>query len=216
MRIKDVVIERAKTSRLVSSILDGVVTRKEMRIWRSQAFAPPSPSHVKRECLRRNGLSNGTWVETGTYLGITTEFLGQNFPRVISIEPDPELFRRASARLSKYANIEVLNTTSEIGFSGALGRLQGDVNFWLDGHFSGGSTFEGNQVTPILNELGEIVTHLPQFDAVVVMIDDVRLFTDEGGPDSDGYPDKSVLIEWAETNRLSWSFEHDIFVARSR
>jgi hypothetical protein len=54
-----------------------------------------------------------------------------------------------------------------------LPTLSGDINFWLDGHFSGGITHKGPQDTPILDELVSISKYLRHFGTVCVMIDDI-------------------------------------------
>ena len=43
--------------------------------------------------------------------------------------------------------------TSEVQLPKILDRLDGAVSFWLDGHFSAGVTFQGDQDTPIREEL---------------------------------------------------------------
>jgi hypothetical protein len=95
-----------------------------------------------------------------------------------------------------------------------LPTLTGDVNFWLDGHYSAGVTFQGDSDTPITQELATIATCLPGFRRVSVLVDDLRCF-DPTLPDLADYPSRSFLVDWANGLGLAWHIEHDIFIART-
>lgn len=110
--------------------------------WAQKGFASPSPIFVKHSCLKRNGYPNATWVETGTYLGETTFFLSKLARQVFSIEPEPTLFLDAKPLFEKKKNVEILNGTSENILPNLLPKINGNVNFWLDGHYSMGITFK--------------------------------------------------------------------------
>ena len=187
---------------------------KLMKKWDVDAFCMPSPPYVKRKVLLRNGYKNATWVETGTYRGDTTHLLSQDSKFVYSIEPEAKLFEAASARFANIANVEIIKGTSEYMFPTLLPELQGDCNFWLDGHFSGGSTFQGAQDTPIVEELKAIADNMQNFTKLAVLVDDIRCFdpTKEG---FESYPDLNFLVDWANQQKLRWNIEHDIFVAKS-
>ena len=93
-----------------------------------------------------------------------------------------------------------------------MNGLNGDVAFWLDGHFSAGATFEGDIDTPILGELSAIKENLHRFSQVSIFVDDFRCFDPSNSEFSD-YPERKVLVDWATDSGLSWTVEHDIFVA---
>lgn len=142
----------------------------------------------------------------------TTEFLSRSAVRVVSIEPEPDLYRRAQKRFSKVPNVELVNGTSEEVFGEVLTQIEGKINFWLDGHYSAGVTYLGEKVTPIEEELSAIDRHFEKFDEVVVLVDDVRIFDPLVAKDS-GYPTIDLLVNWAESHSLRWKIEHDIFIA---
>ncbi len=168
---------------------------------------------LREDVLTRNGLANATWVETGTYLGDTTEFLSQTARMVYSIEPGPKLFADACKRFGRHANVKIINGLSEHVLPFLLSGLTGDVCFWLDGHYTDESTHKGPQDTPILDELLCIGDNISHFDRVAVMIDDVHLFN--GQTHIYGtYPHIEKLEEWALAAKLNWHIEHDIFVAK--
>ena len=187
---------------------------RELSVWRERAFSAPSPDFVKRACLLRNGIPGATWVETGTSLGITTRLLAAQAGKVYTLEPEPTLFANARRTLADLANVEVLNGTSEQLLPRLLETLRGDVNFWLDGHYSGGVTFKGEKDTPVVEELAALQRALPRLGRVAVLVDDIRYFSPATKIYS-GYPSLDFLVDWARANGFSWHIEHDMFVARN-
>jgi hypothetical protein len=193
-----------------------------LREWGKRGFEAPSPYWMKRGFLAHQALP-APWVETGTYMGDTTQWLAKRFSYVVSLEPDEMLFKKASIRLGNRENIRLLNETSEEGLAHAIDLLDSTaVNFWLDGHFSSGSTYQGTQDTPIHYELHTISEFLnsKRLTEVAVFIDDVRLFVTQhrerpGDTSREGYPSLYSLCSWAENQGLVWTIEHDIFMARS-
>lgn len=183
--------------------------------WHGRQYAAPSPHYVKQTVLLRSAPPGATWVETGTFQGDTTQLLAQHGRRVISIEPEPTLFENAVRRFASQPQVTIVRGLSEQVFPTLLPTLSGDVNFWLDGHFSAGATFKGPKDTPIAEELGSIAAHLPRFGSVCVLVDDIRLFGSDDPAFAD-YPTLDFLVDWARENHLSWRIEHDIFVARKR
>jgi hypothetical protein len=153
-----------------------------------------------------------TWVETGAYLGSTTQVLSLEAKFVYSIEPEPELFSKAKERFSKHSNVEIVFGTSEVCLEGVLEKISGDVSFWLDGHYSAGATYKGALDTPIAMELATIEKAIGRLGKVVIMIDDVRCFGSKD-PEHAEYPPLEFLVEWVNKNQFSWHIEHDIFVA---
>lgn len=180
--------------------------------WRKRDYAAPSPGYVKTRVLLRNSTPNATWVETGTFLGETTQMLALSARQVYSVEPEPTLFDRAVRKFAATLNVKILNGTSEKVFPQLLPTLSGPVNFWLDGHYSAGITYKGDRDTPVLEELAEIEANLSRFSRLCVLIDDVRCFNPSLAEYST-YPSLDVLVDWARRNKLLWHIEHDIFVA---
>jgi len=188
---------------------------QNLRTWGVSSYISPSPHFIKHACIRRNGLEGSTYIETGTYMGDTTALLSRVAKRVISIEPEARLYQLARSRFKDSENIEIMNGTSEELFPTLIPKLRGDVSFWLDGHYSAGVTFQGVQDTPIIQELSEISKNLINLGKVVVMVDDIRCFdpTIEGFED---YPTRNYLVNWAKQNKLWWTIEHDIFIAKNQ
>ena len=186
----------------------------EHKGWRAKQYAAPSPHFVKQAVLLRNAFQNATWIETGTYLGQTTEVLSKHGAFVYSIEPEPTLYANALTRFESAQNVKIINGISEEVFPVLLPKLSGKINFFLDGHYSGGETFAGPNDCPLLDELNFISQNLHRFQAVSILIDDIRLC---GKRHSYGlYPSLDNLVDFARVNNLDWHIEHDIFVANKK
>lgn len=188
--------------------------KNEEREWVARGYEAPSPSWIKRSVLLRLGAKNSTWVETGTFMGDTTALLAAESNAVYTIEPERSLFERAEARFSGDSRVHVIHGLSESVFPTLLPTLNGRVNFWLDGHYSGGITHQGPTDCPVRDELANIEKNLVHFESVTVLIDDIRCF-DPSVPLYADYPSIDYLVDWARRNGLRWHIEHDIFVAKS-
>ncbi|MBI5890614.1 MAG: hypothetical protein HZB47_08045 [Nitrosomonadales bacterium] len=183
--------------------------------WVARGYEAPSPSWIKRSVLLRLGQEEATWIETGTFQGDTTALLAATSRAVYTIEPERTLFELAEARFRGDERVHVIHGLSETAFPSLLPTLSGKVNFWLDGHYSGGITHQGPTDCPVRDELASIERNLAHFDSVVVLIDDIRCF-DPSNPLYADYPSIDYLVDWARRNGLRWHVEHDIFVAESR
>jgi hypothetical protein len=180
--------------------------------WWKRDFRSPAPHFVKMSILE-TAKNVDVWVETGTYMGQTTEVLSRDTSRVISIEPSLELAQRAKLLFAQNQNVQIVNGLSENELPSILEALPSDsfnVAFWLDGHYSEGPTHLGPIETPIVQELRVIEAQLEKFQEVTIFIDDFRCFVNR----QTDYPQTSFLSTWADSNGMSWSVEHDIFIAR--
>ncbi len=175
-------------------------------------FDAPYPTFIKRKTLVSHSVLNGSWIETGTYMGSMTQFLAKRYPKVTTIEPSEYFFKFSESRLKRNRNVVTLFGSSEDHFEYALIGAQKDVNIWLDGHFSESGTFLGESVSPIVHELEIIARHKSKFNSIRVFVDDVRLFQrDEFEPT--GYPPFVFLLDWAQRNAFVWEIQNDIFIA---
>lgn len=182
--------------------------------WHNRQYAVPAPHYVKQMVLLRHSTPASLWIETGTYLGETTALLSQVASLVYSIEPEPRLYQQAVANFQASRNVKLLHGLSEEILPGLLPQLTGDINFWLDGHYSAGITFKGPRDTPVVQELAAVADNLDHFQRVTVLVDDVRCF-DPRNPEYADYPTADFLVRWATEHRFGWSIEHDIFIAKN-
>ena len=192
--------------------------RKSLKNWRARNFSPPSPDVIKHQILMNNNLKDSLWIETGTYYGETTKLLSKISKKTISIEADKNLFETSNRILKKFKNVEILNGKSEDLLDKVISK---NLNFknvciYLDAHLcqdhlKNTKTFGNeNTATPILNELEIITKYLANFEKIVVLIDDIRLFQGK----FQNYPDKNTLVNWCKENNFLWEIEQDIFICK--
>jgi hypothetical protein len=199
--------------------LNGSVSRRIRNViktigWVSTGFPVPSPDFVKRKVLLRHGRSD-VWVETGTYLGDTTEFFSKIANVVYTLEPSDFLFENAAKRFGSKSKVKVLHGTSEEKLTEVIELILHSehkiISFWLDGHYSAGNTFKGLHDTPVMFELKIIEALLQSSNEVRIFIDDVRCF-DPSKLEYSTYPAISELINWCQAHHMSWQIEHDILI----
>ena len=185
---------------------------KQIRHWIKKGFTLPAPQTVKEAVLSRYSINNAPWIETGTYRGTTTQFLTKLGQHVYTIEPQIDFYNAAKLKFQG-CNVTTICGTSEEVLPQLLAGLSGNINLWLDGHYSGGDTFIGQEECPVKDELSCVSHNINNFENISIFIDDVRCFyTSTGEPN---YPDISELLDWARNNGFTWIIEHDILVMRN-
>ena len=192
------------------NFIELILSLRQFFDWWKRGFLENSPQLVKQNVFLKYGIKDAIWVETGTYLGTTTKYLSSLFPHVYSIEPEPKLFASACKRFEGQ-NVTLFKDVSENVFQTLLPKLKGNVNFWLDGHYSAGFTFKGAKDCPVESELAAIEKNFSNFDELTILIDDVRSFLSTAENYSD-YPSIDYLVDWARRMNLKWKIEHDIFI----
>ena len=145
--------------------------------WLAQGRPIPAPPVVKRAAMVTYKERYGaTWfVETGTFMGDTTNAMKDVFERVDSCELDQKLAERATQLFKPYANVRIWQGNSGQKIKDILATIppQTICLFWLDGHFSGGVTAKADKNTPISEEIDAIYAHGKHH---VIFVDDARMF----------------------------------------
>lgn len=196
---------------LLKSILGGIDYLNDLAEWKARNFDLPTPQFIKNSIFLKHSDSDVVWIETGTYRGTTTKFLAKKNKHVHTIEPEKGFYEDTKNKLINkgFKNISFYFGTSEDKLSEVLNNVINEkVFFWLDGHFSGSGTFQGDVDSPIIKELELIQEYLPKLNGVKIFIDDIREF------DSDNldYPSKQFLIDWVNTNKLKWEILFDMMI----
>jgi hypothetical protein len=184
--------------------------------WESKKYHGPTPDFVKQTVILNYHAE--AWIETGTYMGETTKLLAKHSRHVTTIEADKNLYDRGKEKLRSH-NIEVLfGNSAELIENAIIKYLKAgfcNLNFFLDGHYSGPGTSNLYGETPILQELEIIKRYLKKFKSCHILIDDfsafknIILINNEITPN---YPSRNFLVDFATTEELSWSIEQDIFI----
>lgn len=180
--------------------------------WHNRGYAGPTPPMVKQAVRTRHAHPYGVWLDTRAGDGETTALLAAQARLVIAIEPDPDLFARARARFPEDCGVRLFQADPVDALPHLLPQVVGDLAVWIDRSRPLSDASKGGG--SLLFELAEIARHRASLRSLCVMIDDVR---DAAGsdPDSRGFPQVNLLVDWARANALDWRIEHDIFVARS-
>lgn len=145
------------------------------------------------------------FVETGTYLGETTNVAKDIFQQVHTIEIKKELFENARAKFSQHLNVLCHLGDSSILLENICKTLNKPTCFWLDGHWSAGDTGKGLKNVPLYEELELIMKHCSQ--KCVILIDDCRLF-EKTDPYVDGWNaiNKNTILDIVKSRIDSYSF----------
>src|SRR5581483_11501794 len=127
------------------------------------------------------------FIESGTSYGGTTKIAKELFKEVYTIELEDQFYQKAAANFSNDRNVHVYHGDSGKLLPSIIKDLKNqNLLFWLDGHYSGGTTAKGESNTPIMSELKAIkesgILH------GIILIDDICCF----------HPDNKSIIEVAQ------------------
>lgn len=172
-----------------------------LRSWQKAGCPVPPPHVAKQRMLSAYALAFDvvTFIETGTYRGDMVYAMKDLFKAVISIELSTALWRKATVRFRDCPHINILQGDSGELLPAVLHNISGRCLFWLDGHYSGGTTAKGSSETPVMKEITTICKHV--INDHVILIDDARCF--DG---THGYPTLRELQRHVELIRPDYAF----------
>lgn len=145
------------------------------------------------------------FVETGVLFGEMLIAARPYFNKLYSIELDPDLCHQAQKRLSKHTHISILEGDSGLVLPQLIQQIDEPALFWLDGHYSGGVTAQGDLDTPIATELDAVLSH--PIRNHVILIDDARCF--DGTNDYPRLDDLEARVRERRPD-LHWETSHDM------
>jgi len=176
---------------------------KKMREWKRKGSPLPMPNLGKQQVvidyIKR--FSPAVFIETGTYKGKMVYAVMPYAKEIYSIELDETHYRNAQKRFAGYPNIHIIQGQSGEVLPKVLANINKRCLFWLDAHYSGGSTAKGQTETPIMQELQCILDH-PMAEAHVILIDDACCFTGEND-----YPTLAILEKFVLSIHPHWVFD---------
>jgi len=169
---------------------------REIAEWEAKGCPIPPPHTIKQQTLIEYAKKYGlhTLIETGTYYGEMVEAMKDTFAHIYSIELGDVLYENARSRFAGLDHIEIIHGDSGEELANILNKIDSPVLFWLDGHYSEGTTVKGKVDTPIREELMGIL-NAPDIGHVII-IDDARCF----GTDP-AYPSIAELTELIASKR---------------
>lgn len=116
---------------------------------------------------------NKYFVETGSYTGCGIHMaMNVGFEKIFSIELSPHHYKNCVERFAGCANVKLFfgDSSELLGFM--IREIDAPATFWLDGHFSSGTTAKGETNTPLIRELDQIKNH--PIKNHTILIDDIR------------------------------------------
>ena len=141
------------------------------------------------------------FIETGTGLGDTVEFVRRSIMKIWSIEIIPEIAEKATKRFRNDNSIRIINAESIHGLKMAIDKRDSGIMYFLDAHFPGADfglrkydecPDQGLRI-PLEKEIKEIKRiRGKQIIRDVIICDDLRIYED--GPFDEGnWPLRSKL-----------------------
>ena len=164
---------------------------KKFRMWEKEGAVGPMPNLGKQQVIIEyiEQFSPTVFIETGTYKGKMVYAVMPHIGRIYSIELDETHYQNARRRFAGYPNIHIIQGQSGEVLPQVLKTIDKPCLFWLDAHYSRGSTAKADIETPIMQEMECILNH-PYAAKHLVLIDDARCFVGEND-----YPTLEALRE---------------------
>jgi hypothetical protein len=177
--------------------------RSVAEAWKSDSKGPPPHELKELIVLAYSDPKFTLFIESGTYYGDMVQAVKGHFDRVISIEVDPPLASIARLRFLTSRRVLILQGDSGSLLPEVLSDESARCVFWLDGHYSGGVTAKGEDVTPVVRELNAIMKNAD--GQHIILIDDAREF----GKDP-SYPLLIDIERIARAHGYDFSVEWDV------
>ncbi len=168
---------------------------KVIEEWQKKGSPAPPPHIVKQRAILdyQKEYAVSAFVETGTYLGNMIEAQKANFQEIHSVELGKDLHEKALKRFENDTHVKLWLGDSGKVLPKIVATLNKSAIFWLDGHYSGGVTAQGEKDCPIYEELKAILSDSP--NKHIILIDDARCFVGEGD-----YPTVDALKKYVSDN----------------
>ena len=122
-------------------------------------------------------------IETGTYHGMTTEWLANNFDNVSTVEVNDTFLKISTKRLAKYKNVKMYKGSSSELLGQMIAEAGKPLLIFLDAHW---------YANPVLREL-ELIAKSGR--KPVLVIHDFKNPHDET-MGYDVYPNQNIVYDW--------------------
>ncbi len=177
--------------------------RKKLRKWEQEGAIGPMPNLGKQQVVIQyiREFSPDVFIETGTYKGKMVYAVMPYMDQIYSIELSETHYQNARKRFAGYPDIHIYQGQSGEVLPQILKTIDQPCLFWLDAHYSGGSTAKGDMETPIMQEMECILNH-PLVEKHVILIDDARCFVGQND-----YPSLESLQKLIHEAHPDWIFE---------
>ena len=115
---------------------------KKFQQWQAKGAIAPMPNFGKHQVVIEyiKKFSPAVFIETGTYRGKMVYAVMPYINQIYSIELDRIHYQMARRRFAGYQNIHIIQGQSDKILPKILEKIDKPCLFWLDAHWSGGST----------------------------------------------------------------------------
>ena len=177
-----------RRTHFVHNYVRPIYAKRLLLNWWAEGRPAPPPHDVKLSAILylADRIDATVLVETGSYLGDTLRAMRERFDLIISIEIAPKFAQPLQREFAHDNNVRVILGDSGIELPNILAEIKQPTIFWLDAHYSGGSTL-GSGYVPIYAEIDTIARLAPEKHAI--LIDDLKNF--DG---TEGYPTAIALV----------------------
>lgn len=195
--------ERTTPFGILSRIYRQNKLKKKYEKWEEEGAVGPMPNYGKQKVVLEyfKTYAPEVFIETGTYKGKMVYAVMPYIRPIYSIELDPIHSENARKRFGGYPDIKIIQGQSGEILPQLIKNINKPCLFWLDAHYSGGSTAKGDLETPIMQEL-ECILHHSYAAKHVLLIDDARCFVG-----TNDYPTLEALREFVWKRYPDWVFE---------
>ena len=119
---------------------------------------------------------NPIFIETGSLHGNGIyHALNAGFKTIYSIELSPILYQECVDRYKDDSRVHLILGDSHLVMDELLSKINEQITFWLDGHYSGGDSVMGKYELPLIQELEAIGRH--HIKTHTLIIDDLRCWS---------------------------------------
>ena len=176
---------------------------KKFQKWKKEGISGPMPSYGKQQVVLEylKEYAPDVFIETGTYKGRMVYAVMPYIRPIYSIELDRTHFENATRRFGRYPDIQIIHGQSGEILPKLLKNINAPCLFWLDAHYSGGSTARGDLETPIMQEIEAIIQH-SYAQKHILLIDDARCFIGKND-----YPSIKAVQDLIFASCPNWVFE---------
>lgn len=153
--------------------------------------SPPAIAKQRHLLHALQARGHRIFVEAGTYRGETTAFFVPHVDQVISVELHDGLFAAAQQRFSHETKVTLVHGDSLVEIPKVVANCPTPPLVFLNGHFSGAGTAEGEEMEPAESTLRRLADVTPA--GITIVIDDLRLF----GSGLAGFPELDAITSAA-------------------
>lgn len=156
--------------------------QEQYDVWVNSGSPMPAPDYARTMAVLRLAKEYGinVFVETGTLIGSRVGAVKGFFKEVYSIELSPQLYQRCVDSFRNDENVHLYNGDSGIILPEILSKINEPCLYFLDAHYSAGTTARGNKDSALEDEFKTILPRLSIYNDVV-LVDDTYDLADGNG-----------------------------------